>query len=196
MFVEVVARYQEEFGRDDPDTLFAIGKDAEALAEVGRLATARNLARDARDGFRRIFGEANPETRRAIARFEAMTRAASGPRDAARAEAPPPLDLPPTVAPSVEPSAAAGPADDEPAVDEPAIEALPIDPPASVPFAVHPADGEAVTVDALLAEVLAGDTAPVGAPSRAADIVPATPGDGRKRLRKSRLHAGRSMPQT
>jgi hypothetical protein len=50
-----------------------IGRDVEALMILGKKIAARNQARTVVDGYRRTLGEENPLTRRAQARFDAVT---------------------------------------------------------------------------------------------------------------------------
>jgi tetratricopeptide (TPR) repeat protein len=70
---EALAILRKTPGPEDPDTLEMVGRDTEALLILGKKIAARNQARTVVDGYRRTLGEENTLTRRAQARFDAMS---------------------------------------------------------------------------------------------------------------------------
>jgi tetratricopeptide (TPR) repeat protein len=77
---EALAILHKHPGPEDPDTLAMIGRDAEALMDLGRKVAAKNLARTVVDGYRRTLGEGNMLTTRARERLEAMSPPRRGSR--------------------------------------------------------------------------------------------------------------------
>jgi tetratricopeptide (TPR) repeat protein len=70
---EALTIMRKQPGPEDPDTLELVSHDASALMELGKKIAARNQARTVVDGYRRTLGEENPLTRRAQARFDAIS---------------------------------------------------------------------------------------------------------------------------